>query len=163
VKQVAFPLEVLAVRVTLPAFLTMVVGFGIILGKQAIEGSVSPLWPYVPALALLLVLNCIGFALLLGALGVFVRDIKDVVQFLLFVGIYISPIFYTFEAAPDLLKIAMYTNPFSSIILSFQDAIFYGTIVHQWAWIANGVVSVVVFTVGSRVFTATQHYFGNYL
>lgn len=164
VKQVVFPLEVLAVRITFPAFLTLFVGLGIVLVRQVIDqGSISPLWICVPFLAVLLAMSCMGFALLLGALGVFVRDIKDVVQFILFAAIYISPIFYSIDAAPPALQVAMYLNPFSSMILCFQDAIFYGTFAHPWAWAANFLTAVIVYTVGARIFTATRHYFGNYL
>jgi len=164
VKQVAFPLEVLAVRVAPPAFVTFFVGFIMLAGYQYyMHGALPQTWAYVPLLALLLAIGCVGFSLLLGALGVFLRDLKDVVQFLLFVGIYVSPIFYTLEAVPESLRFAVYLNPFTPMVLAFQDAVFYGAIIHLWAWIAFAVISLAAYALGARVFTATAPYFGNYL
>lgn len=164
VKQVAFPLEVLAVRAAPPAFVTFLVGFGLLAVQQSIARGHLPItWLLVPALMLLLAIACIGFSLLLGALGVFLRDLKDLVQFGLFVGIYVSPIFYTIEAVPEAFRGAVYLNPFTSMILAFQDAVFYGSIAHPWAWVVFTLIALGAYVIGARVFTATKLYFGNYL
>jgi lipopolysaccharide transport system permease protein len=164
VKQVAFPLDVLPIKTIPSAFVILMVGLGLLMIYTLL--FVGPLhWTYLllPYLIVLLALLCIGMALLLASLGVFLRDLKDVVQVFAFVGIYVSPIFYTLDTVPGKLRILVLMNPFASTIFTFQDTLFYGAIIHPWAWPISALLSLMIFVVGARVFSSTQHYFGSYL
>ena len=164
VKQVAFPLDVLPIKSIPPAFVILLVGL-VMLASYTIA-FVGPLpWTYIllPLLIAELAITCVGIGLLLSALGVFVRDLKDFVQIFTFVGIYVSPIIYTIDAIPSKLRVLIMLNPFTPIILSFQDALFYGAFIHPWAWVISGLLSVAIFLVGARVFYSTRHFFGSYL
>lgn len=164
VKQVAFPLDVLPIKTIPSAFVILMVGFGLLIVYTLI--FVGPLhWTYVlvPYLVVMLGFLCVGMALLLSALGVFMRDLKDIVQVFAFVGIYVSPVFYTLDTVPGKLRILVLMNPFTSTILTFQDALFYGAIIHPWAWVVSSLLALLTFVVGARVFSSTQHYFGSHL
>ncbi|WP_074830937.1 MULTISPECIES: ABC transporter permease [Bradyrhizobium] len=164
VKQVAFPLDVLPIKSIPPAFVILLVGLILLAGYTLV--FVGPLpWTYImlPLLISELAIICVGVALLLSAVGVFVRDLKDFVQIFTFVGIYVSPIIYTIDAIPSKLRLLIMLNPFTSIILVFQDALFYGAFIHPWAWVISALLSLAIFLVGARVFYSTQHFFGSYL
>jgi lipopolysaccharide transport system permease protein len=164
VKQVAFPLDVLPIKVIPPAFVILLVGLSLLMVYRLV--FVGPLpWTYltIPLLIAELVTICIGMALFLAAIGVFARDLKDVIQVVTFVGIYVSPIIYTLDTVPHGMRVLVLLNPFTSIILMFQDALFYGAIVHPWAWVISAVLSLLFFLVGARVFHSTRLFFGSYL
>lgn len=164
VKQVAFPLDVLPVKAIPQAFVVLVVGLSLLAIYTLL--FIGPLhWTYLtlPLLIALLALLCIGMAFFLAALGVFARDLKDIVQALSFVGLYISPIFYTIDSVPPELQLLVLMNPFTAVIFSFQDALFYGAFTHPWAWCIFAALSFASFIIGARVFSSTQHYFGSYL
>jgi len=164
VKQVAFPLAVLPIKTVPSAFVILLVGFGLLIAYTLVfVGALHWTYVLVPYLVLMLACLCIGMALFLSAVGVFMRDLKDIVQVLAFVGIYVSPVFYTLDTVPGKLRLLVLFNPFTSTILTFQDALFYGAIIHPWAWVTSFLLSVFALAIGARVFSSTEHYFGSYL
>jgi ABC-type polysaccharide/polyol phosphate export permease len=94
---------------------------------------------------------------------VYFRDMGNILQLALFVGLYVSPVFYRPEAAPHLLQMVMLVNPITYLILCFQDAAYYGTIAHPIAWLVAFGFSLASFLVGARVFNVLQRYFGSFL
>jgi lipopolysaccharide transport system permease protein len=54
-------------------------------------------------------------------------------------------------------------NPFTYLILCFQDVTYYGYIAHPMAWVAATGLSALAFLVGARVFNVLQRYFGSFL
>jgi lipopolysaccharide transport system permease protein len=164
VKQVAFPLDVLPMKAIPPAFVVLIVGLSLLAIYTLL--FIGPLhWTYltVPFLIALLALLCTGMGLFLSAVGVFARDLKDIAQVISFVGIYVSPVFYTIDTVPRTLRLLVLMNPFTPMILSFQDALFYGAFTHPWAWCIFAALSLASFIIGARVFYSTQQYFGSYL
>jgi lipopolysaccharide transport system permease protein len=164
VKQVAFPLEVLPVKAIPPAFVLLIIGI-FVLGAYTLFNTSGVPWTYLllPLPVGLLFMLCAGIALGLSALGVFVRDAKDIVQLLVFVGLYVSPVFYTLEAVPSILRPAVLANPFSYMILVFQDCLYYGAIMHPGSWLIYVAASFGAFIFGSWMFVTTRPFFGSYL
>jgi lipopolysaccharide transport system permease protein len=164
VKQVAFPLDVLPIKAIPPAFVILLVGLLLLIVYTLMTTFALPAtYLVLPLLLVELILLCVGIALFLSALGVFIRDLKDIVQVFSFVGVYVSPIFYTIDTVPAKLRALVFLNPFTPIILTFQDVLFYGSFAHPWAWVVSIVLSVAALLIGARVFNTTQHYFGSYL
>ena len=164
VKQVAFPLEVLPIKAIPPALVILAVGLvTLLIYTLATTGGLA--WTYIllPLPLILLVMLCTGIALGLSALGVFMRDLKDVVQLAIFVGLYVSPVFYTVDAVPAALRPILLANPFSYMVLTFQDVLYYGAIIHPLAWVIYTAISVAAFVAGSWIFVKTQHFFGSHL
>jgi len=164
VKQVAFPLEVLSIKAIPPAFVLLIVGI-LVLAAYTLFRTTNVPWTYLllPLPIGLLFIFCAGIALGLSALGVFVRDTKDIVQLLIFVGLYVSPVFYTVDAVPSVLRPAVLANPFSYMILVFQDCLYYGAIMHPGSWLIYAAVSLGAFILGSWMFVTTRPFFGSYL
>ena len=104
-----------------------------------------------------------GLAFLLAALGVFVRDIKDVVGVLLTIGLFLHPIVYAPDAVPGALALFFHASPFSYLLWCYRDAIFHGGVTAPWTWLAMLLVSAAVFALGYRVYRMLQPSFGNAL
>lgn len=164
VKQVAFPLAVLPLKSLLPSFIILPVGHGLLLVYTLFEtGGLPAGWALLPLCWAMLVLTALGMAYALSAIAVFFRDVGNILQLLLFLGLYLSPIFYRPESAPHALRLLIKANPFTYLILCFQDATSFGSIQHPLAWIAAFAVMTISLLVGARLFNGLQRYFGTYL
>ncbi len=164
VKQVSFPLSVLPVKSLLPSFIILPIGHGLLLLYVLVQyGSVPATWSLLPICWAMLILAGIGLAYALSAIAVYFRDIGNIVQLSLFIGLYVSPVFYRPDAAPGFLRVAMLFNPITYIIFAFQDATNYGSITHPAAWAMALGLSVASFLLGARVFNILQRQFGTFL
>jgi ABC-type polysaccharide/polyol phosphate export permease len=101
IKKLVFPAEVLPLNVVLVNTITMLFGMAVYL----LVTTLTPVWPavrpldllWVPVLLVLQVLFCYGLGLFLSALQVFLRDTMQVVNILVTVWMFITPVFWTPE------------------------------------------------------------------
>jgi lipopolysaccharide transport system permease protein len=164
VKQVVFPIQVIPAASVLVNFILLAVGLAVLLLYSAIKhGSLAPTVLMLPLLVCCLAMGMLGISYAFAAIGVFFRDLKDVVQVLVIAGVYLMPIFYLPEWVPALLKPLLYVNPFSYMGWCFQDAIYFGRFEHPGSWIAFCVGSVLLHAMGYRLFQRLAPNFGNAL
>ena len=168
VKQVAFPLEVLPVKVVLAAFVTQLVATPLLLlYALAIDPNGLPLSALaLPLLFFFQLLAMIGIAYLLASLTVFVRDLRELVQVFTTAGLFLAPILFLpvwLESAWKPLLWVLYLNPFSHLVWCYQDILYFGRIAHPVSWAFFIPFSVFVFYGGYRVFRKLKPVFGDLL
>jgi lipopolysaccharide transport system permease protein len=164
VRQIVFPNELLPLKITFGAMPTLVLGLVVALLVSTITGHVSLAGCAMLPLAFgCYVFMSTGFAYLLAALGVFVRDVKDVTAVLLAMGLFLHPIIYAPDVAPSFLQVAFYFSPISYVLWAFRDAVFYGGITNPWIWVGAIILSLGIFGIGFRVYSVLQPSFGNAL
>jgi lipopolysaccharide transport system permease protein len=164
VKQVVFPIEILPVKGVFASMLTQGIMTLLLLIYIAISRGGLP-WT-VALLPLLLASQAfamIGASWVLGAVGVFLRDTKDLVQLSNLIGVYLVPIAYLPAAMPAALRPILFANPFSYMAWCFQDALYHGTITNPAAWLVFPLGSVLTMVLGFRLFSALKLRFGNVL
>jgi lipopolysaccharide transport system permease protein len=105
----------------------------------------------------------IGISHILSAISVYFRDTKDFVQVFCNIGFYLMPALYLPEFVPAVFRTALYFNPFSYMVWCYQDALYFGGIVHPWAWLVWLTFSLGVFVIGYRLFRKLSAMFGNFL
>jgi len=81
----------------------------------------------VPILILPLMMLTLGVAWFLASLGVFVRDLQQIVPLGITGLMFLSPLFYPVSAVPPLLRSTIYLNPLTFIVESARNALFIGT------------------------------------
>ena len=91
-------------------------------------------------------------AYILGSIAVFVPDVRDVLQVVLSLGLFLSPILYLPGAAPSWLSAIFLMNPFSYVILPHKDFVFYGAVENVYVWIALILLDILVIVVGVLLF-----------
>ncbi len=164
VKQVVFPLEVLPLKTVLASLLPQAVSMAVLAIYTLVTFKFLPqtywLLPVVIALELIFLA---GAALLLAAIGAYVRDLKDVIQVLMVVGVYVLPIFYLPEMVPAQFRPLIALNPLSHLINCFRDVHFFGHIASPASWIVSTVLSLGTFVVGWSLFHRLKVGFGNVL
>jgi lipopolysaccharide transport system permease protein len=113
---------------TAAAMLAVALPLCIVLG----QGSPAPL-VLLPVLVLLLWALTVGFGLLVAGLNVYFRDVEHILGALAMPWIFISPVFYSFEALPGIgpdeqwaLDLLHWANPVAPVMLTIQDVLFWG-------------------------------------
>ena len=164
VKQVVFPLEVLPIKSVLASLLPQVVSTTVLIAYVTVKFGVPPAtYLLLPVLLLIQLGQMFGLALFLSAIGVYLRDLKDIVQVSMLLSMYLLPVFYLPSMVPELFRPLLYLNPFSYLIWSYQDVFYFGRIDHPWAWVVATVLSLTWFVAGWLVFTRLKPMFGNAL
>ena len=141
VKRVVFPLDLLVpaqlgaalVQMTMSAavFLAMRVFLDPPLGWAALS---------VPFVILPYLMLTLGLAWFLASLGVFVRDLQQVVPLVITGLMFLSPLFYPVSAVPAFLRPTIYLNPLTFVVESARNALFR----NQWPDAAGLLVYFVV-------------------
>lgn len=164
VKQAVFPSELLPVKSVLASLFTQLVATLALIVYVLIKYRSLP-WTYALAPVLLGLQVCwlVGLGLALSALGVFVRDLKDVVQVSTVIGLYLVPVFYLPTMVPAVFRPLLYLNPFSYLIWCYQDVYYFGRFEHPSAWIVLLIFGAGAAVGGVRVFAVLKPAFGNVL
>jgi len=127
VKKVVFPLELLPVIAVSTALIHALIGIAVwLLGYALLFGT-----PKATALLFPLVFICfipvlLGLGWLLSSLGVVVRDMSQLTSMLNHTLLFLTPIFYSIEAAPPVLQNLLLINPLTFIVEQLRLILFYG-------------------------------------
>lgn len=78
---------------------------------------------HIPILMLVMLIGTIGLAAILSTLQVFFRDIEYIIQFVISIMFFLTPIFYPRELVPDRFQIFVDINPFYAFIRGFKAAL----------------------------------------
>lgn len=163
VKQIAFPTEVLPIKTALASAMPYSVGLIFAIGYAWWHGTLSVMALTIPLLVILQLMAMMGTAFLLSALGVYLRDIRDIVSVFTSFNLFAQPILYNPFATPEFLQWVFVPNPFSYLTWCWQDALFHGSFYHPAAWIIFPIGSVLTLVIGWIVFEQTHHHFGDEL
>lgn len=163
VKQVVFPVEILPVKMVLASLPTFVIGFFGLLIYALVTGRISPAILLYPVAAVPLYLFLLGAAFALSAVGVFLRDTREIVQMYTMIGLYTAPIFYFMDWVPASIRPFLYVNPATIFIETFHDAAYYGGIRAWWVWIVASAVGLLFTWFGATIFARLKPHFGSYL
>jgi lipopolysaccharide transport system permease protein len=140
VKKVVFPLEVLPI-VTLGASLfhagisliILIIFVLIFMGKFYITFLLLPL------VLLPICLVSLGLGWFLSSLGVYLRDIHQIISVIIPALMFMSPIFYPISAIPEKLRILYYINPISYSVEDIRKIIIWGQL-PNWGVLGMGLL-----------------------
>lgn len=95
-----------------------------------------------------------GFAMGFAALSVHFKDIRDIVNNLVLLWFYLTPIIYPLEwiQFPVLHRVVAWLNPFTPFTRSYQDVLFHGSVPSWELWLQMLGWGVVVWWVGTWLF-----------
>ena len=155
IKKVLFPAEVLPIVTVLAGLVHFCLGLPI-LAAFLIYYRV-PVWPtdllWFPLIVLIQLVLTTGLALLVSALTVHFRDVRDLLSNLLTLWFFATPIIYAMPSSPHLAIGLLNLNPFTHLAISYQEILFYpGPFGHVRWLLMLWAVSIVVFLVGYWVF-----------
>jgi len=162
VKKVIFPLEILPVVVLGSAGFHFLVSLLVWLIFHLIfMGPPSATVFFLPLALLPLVLLSLGLGWFLASLGVFLRDIGQIVVVLTMVLMYLTPIFYPVSVLPAEYQEWMNLNPLTDSIEQVRNVMMWGISLDWLSWMWQMLLGLVVAWLGFAWFQKTRKGFAD--
>ena len=155
IKKVLFPAEVLPIVTVLAGLVHFALGLPILAAFFIYYRTpIAPLdLAWFPLIVLVQLLLTLGIALFVSALTVHFRDVRDLLQNLLTLWFFATPIIYPLERAPERWRWLLQLNPFTHIVVAYQEVLFRPGPFGEWRrLLAVGAFSIVVLLAGYFVF-----------
>jgi lipopolysaccharide transport system permease protein len=161
VKQVIYPVETLPLTGLLVGSCGALVSFCVFLLLGAITGTLGWGILLVPVPFFFMVVFLVGASWILAVLGIFLKDLREVVSTLVAILVYFTPVVATPDLTGTTIWKAILLNPLSHIILCFRD-----TYRLEFSWVSWAVFLVMaglVFAAGGWLITRTKLMINEYL
>jgi len=164
IRKVAFPIEVLPVA----AVLSGLIHFLLALPVLAVALLAARLWGHpvggwtvlwLPAVVALQLPLLAGSALGLAALHVHFKDLRDLLQNLLTLGFFLTPVLYPMEAisAVPVAGWVVRVNPATPFMVAYRDILFRGVVPPPATWAALSAWTLAGWVAGSALFARLRH------
>jgi lipopolysaccharide transport system permease protein len=136
------------------SFSILLIVYLVVIGTPPTTALLLPL--YLLAAALI----AAGMSWIFAALGVYLRDIRQVVGLATTALMFLSPVFYPLSQVPESFRNILQFNPLSLLLEGMRDALFSGTVVPlELAELL--VFSIAVAVVGRLVFARLREGFAD--
>ena len=155
IKKVLFPAEVLPIVTVLANMVHFFLGLPILAGfilydRIAIDLAGLAWFPVVVLVQLVLTL---GFALILSALTVHFRDLRDILSNLMTFWFFATPIIYSYMMMEPKVMRFLNLNPFTHLAITYQEILYFpGPVGHAYWLMVLGAISIAFFLFGYFVF-----------
>ena len=164
VKKVVFPLELLPLCNVLTSLVFGLAWFVLLfLGITFFLHQVSWTMLLLPVTLLPLLLLSAGVSFFVASLGVYLRDIQQIVGIITQMLFFMTPIFYPISVVPENLRWILQINPLSSVVEQTRLFFLYGQFPDPATCAVIFAVSLTVFQLGLVWFVKTKKGFADVL
>lgn len=164
VKRVVFPLEILPWVALGSALFHMAIGLGVWLVFYLAFFGIPPVTALLlPVTLLPLLLLTLGLSWFLASLGVFLRDVGQVVGVLTTALMFLSPIFYPLAALPEDYRLLVQLSPLTIAVESARAVLIWGQGIPWAEWSVSLAYSALVAWLGFAWFQKTRKGFADVL
>lgn len=163
VKQIVFPTEILPIKTVFASVIPYSAAFLFTIGYASFKGTLTWFSLLTPIVIVFQIIAMMGVAFLFASVGVFFRDLRDLVTVFCTVSLFAQPILYNPNATPIWLHWIFMVNPFSYMVWCWQDVLYNGYIAHPLAWIVFPLGSILTFVLGWTIFERIKPSFGDAL
>jgi lipopolysaccharide transport system permease protein len=159
IQSVRFPLAILPLSGIIIGFFDWLFGFAILVPMLFIfhaSFTVNILW--LPVLLLIQFIGTVGACMIFAVVGTYLSDLSNIIQFLIRLGFYLSPILYSIEGfiPENLTRLYMLGNPFAGLLESYKNVVIHGMPPNEYAlW--GTAVACIVFVVGLWYFSRDEY------
>lgn len=162
VKKVVFPLELLPVSHLASAVFNAVISLGLLgvfllIQHQSIPRTAS----YVPLVLAPLLMLTVGLAWLLASIGVFFRDVGQLIGVIMSMLLFLSPVFYPASSAPLVAQKLIYLSPLTYPIEELRAVLILGQPPDWGHWFVYLAVSLVMAVGGLWIFQVSRPAFAD--
>jgi lipopolysaccharide transport system permease protein len=164
VKKVVFPLEILPWVAMGSALFHAAISLVVLLIAQLFVNFHLP-WTtvFIPVVILPLVVGTMGFAWMLSATGVFVRDVTQTTGIITTALMFVSPVFYPVSALPAEYQRWLLLNPLTFIIEQARDVIIWARTPDWTGWSVSFTAGIAIAWMGFWWFQRTRRGFADVL
>lgn len=126
-KQTNFPVMILPFVSAAVELMFFLFGFAVLLAVLLLSGiQFSWVIVFLPAILLVQLLFTLPLTIFLSAMGVFLRDLSQVIPLITGIWFYLSPGIYSIERIPERFRFLYYFNPFATFMPSYKAVLLDG-------------------------------------
>ncbi len=164
IKKVYFPREILPISVVLSGLINFLISCIVIAIFLIVSGiGFSSNIIYFPLIVFVQFLLCLGVTFILSGINVYIRDTEYIMNFLILLLMYLTPILWEIKDAPDTLKNYIYLNPLTGIIDSYRKIFYYKMKPDFNILFITGVASLILCVVGYFIYRKLERGFAEEL
>ena len=160
IRKAVFPSEILPVVSVTANLVHFLFALPIVIGAVLFASRTTDLHitPWILLLPLVIAIHWVllsGLALLLSALNVHFKDVRDVISNLLTVLFFLAPIIYPLSLLADKAQVVRWVvnlNPFTPFVVAYQDVLFHSRAPEPTTWAAMIGVALVAWILGAGLF-----------
>jgi lipopolysaccharide transport system permease protein len=157
VKKIVFPLEILPMVVVGGILVHSLISIGILIVLAYVfTGACSYTLFLLPLVYIPLVFLCLGLSWFLASLGVYARDIRNGVEIIVQMLMFLSPVFYPANMVPEKLRAVLGINPLTSILDNFRRVLLWNEYPNWTLWGIWTVVTLLLALLGYLWFMKTK-------
>ena len=162
VKKIIFPLEILPWVSLGTAIFHAAISLAIWLLAYLFFIGVPPVTIFsVPFIVLPLFFFTAGVSWIFASLGVYIRDISQIVGITSTILMFLTPIFYPITAIPKEYRGYLEASPLTSLVEQFREILYWGTTPSFESYISSFLISLVVAWAGFYWFQKTRKGFAD--
>lgn len=162
IKKIFFPVEILLIVNVLAALFNFMISFLILVIAciYFIDSQYLHLL-FVPIIFVPFIFFTLGCSWAISAIGVYFRDITQIISFFLTILLFTSPIFYPASSVPEKYQIFLLINPLSSYIEMLRSIVIYSSLPNFNDVFFTYIYSLIFFATGLFVFRALRKGFAD--
>jgi ABC-2 type transport system permease protein len=160
-KSVIFPRAILPIGTVLFNLAQYLLTVSVFLPAMMLWYRTPPAWPMLlfPVVLLLQVIFTIGVALILATATAFFRDVRHLLEVLLAMLFWTTPIIYTLDQVPERLRLIILMSPVSPFVVAYQQMFLHRAWPDGTVWLIANVNAFGAFLVGALLFLAFEDRF----
>lgn len=164
VKKVVFPLEILPVVAMASAAFHLLISLLVWLIFYLIFfGMPQATIVLLPIVLIPFFLMILGFSWFLAAVGVYLRDVTQVIGVMTTALLFLSPIFYPITALPEKYQLFMHLSPLTFIVEQARDVMIWGKGMNWSTWTVYLLLAASIAWLGFAWFQKTRKGFADVL
>jgi len=154
IKKVYFPREILPISVVTSGLVNFLISCLIIFLFLIFSGiGFSAYILYLPLIILTQYILSLGIVLITSAVNVYIRDAEYIINFILNMLFYATPILYSADLfAGSAIEWIIKLNPMATIINCYRDILYYQSMPHIKSLIAVLLLSIILLFIGKLIF-----------
>jgi lipopolysaccharide transport system permease protein len=127
VKKVVFPIEIFPIVAMGSALFQALINlFILVLGTGFLLGTFNWTLIFLPLVLIPVVLLTLGLGWIFASLGVFFRDISQIIALIVPALMFLSPIFYPITSIPQKFQWIYHLNPISFVVEDMRNIVIWG-------------------------------------
>ena len=160
IKKVYFPREILPISVALSGLVNFFISCIIII-LFCIFGGLGISWHIVllPVAAIIQFFFTLGLVFAFSAINIYIKDVEYIVQFIINMLFYGTPILYSVELFPEKLRWLLYANPLTEMIEFYRDIFMYHQLPGMKSILYLVGITLIILFVGLAIFRKLERGF----
>ena len=105
----------------------------------------------------------IGISCIISIFSLILKDIQELIYFFNTLNLFALPILYNPNTTPTWLKKIFMLNPFSYLVICWQDILFKNFVPDLFIWAIGFFFSLLIFFIGLLIYKKSKSFLGDYI